>query len=61
MVIIAIHGVLRCNVFSAWFLDIRTYQLVIMNHYHKATIVAFRPQRVNRLPQGNVWQNFPTP
>ena len=22
------HGVLRCNIFSAWFLDIRTYQLV---------------------------------
>ena len=24
------HGVLRCNIFSAWLLDIRTYQLVFL-------------------------------
>ena len=24
------HGVLRCSIFSAWFLDIRTYQLAFI-------------------------------
>ena len=41
------HSVLRCNIFSAWFLDIRTYQLVD-NEILPSNYTLFRKDRPSR-------------
>ena len=53
------HGVKRYNICSAWFLDIRIYQLVLHVHFHTLNVQYIHNVIMQTVP-GIVPQNLPS-